>query len=139
MNDSASTSSPRQQRQPGPSEESPLSNGGAQLLGTGNYQITFLAGGTGSSQPSSKDLLPTSESGRPFTVASPASSPTYHSPALWNIGSESTQGQYSGTTETLPSGSIVHRPTSEEFRPYGVGQVIPHSIPSVNVVCYIRL
>ena len=59
-------------------------------------------------------------------------------PALWNPVSEPTQEHYCGTTETLPSGSIVHRPTSEEFRPYGLDQVI-YTAPSVNTVRYVRL
>jgi hypothetical protein len=140
MNDSPSTSmpSPLQQTQPGPWEESPLGNGGETWLASGNYQISFLPGGTGSFQHSTKDLPPIPASDPPFAVAAASSSPTNGSPALWNPASESIQEHYCGTTETLPSGSIVHRLTSEEFRPDVLGQVI-HNMTSVDTVRCVRL
>jgi hypothetical protein len=138
MNDSpASTPLPWQQTQSPAEESPPLTNGGGQSLGSGNYQITFLPGGTDSIQPSPPDLLPNSESSRPVGVAPPTSSQNERSLASRNPASESTQEQTPAMTETLPSGSIVHRPTSEQFRPYRLGQGVTASTPSVNAVRYV--
>jgi hypothetical protein len=139
----ASTPAPGQQK--GPPEQPLLNNGGQLSQGsTENYQTPFQPppslqpGRTGSVQHLPTDVLPTSESGRRYGVLLPASSQTDRPPVSRNPTSESTREQYPGTTETLHSGS-TDRLTSEQLRPYRLGQGVIASTPAVNTVRYVRL
>jgi hypothetical protein len=134
-NNPAFTPAPGQQKELGPPEQPPLNNGGQLSQGsTEKHQTPFQPplslqpGRTGSVQHLPTDVLPTSENSRRFGVLPPASSQNDRPPT-----SESIREQYPATTETLPSGS-TDRLSSEQLRPYRLGQAMIASAPALNTV-----
>jgi hypothetical protein len=141
-NNLAFTPAPGQHTELGPPEYPSLNNGGQLSQGSIETHQTpppsLQPGRTGSVPRLPTDVLPTSEISRRFGVLLPASSQTDRPPVSRNPTSESTREQYPGTTETLHSGS-TDRLTSEQLRPYRLGQGVIASTPAVNTVRYVRL